>query len=208
MARKAGAGAFAIHAEGEGRLGDVALGTAMQPARPADLPRRSRAGAQRQSLLDHLGLLWLTPDQDGLFRGAAGDRRRFLIVSFLPSTLTMRAAPAPMRTRYGIAIACSRMSAPDSHWLDAIEREIAEIGTALAAAAACETVIRLDAMGRADAAAIAPFPFAILRLEGDVEQRLSSEKAGAVEDWFRAGPARQSLAGPAGGSHADRSSGK
>ncbi|MFY8156684.1 MAG: DNA replication and repair protein RecF, partial [Rhabdaerophilum sp.] len=48
------------------------------------------------------------------------------------------------------------------------------------------TVIRLDAMGRADAAAIAPFPFALLRLEGDVEERLAREKAGAVEDWFRA----------------------
>lgn len=186
MARKSGSGAFAIHAEGQGRLGDVALGTAMQPGEPGRICRIDRepvAGASR--FLDHLGLLWLTPDQDGLFRGSAGDRRRFLdrLVLAIDPDHASRASAYENALRHRNRLLEDEHA--DAQWLDAIERQIAEIGTALAAARR-ETVIRLDAMGRADAAAIAPFPFALLRLEGDVEERLAREKAGAVEDWFRA----------------------
>lgn len=186
MARKGGAGTFAIHAEGEGRLGDVALGTAMQPGEPGRICRIDRESVSSANrFLDHLGLLWLTPDQDGLFRGAAGDRRRFLdrLVLAIDPDHASRASAYENALRHRNRLLEDERA--DSHWLDAIEREIAEIGTAVAAARR-ETVIRLDAMGRAEAAAIAPFPFAVLRLEGDVEERLVSEKAGAVEDWFRA----------------------
>jgi DNA replication and repair protein RecF len=186
MARKSGRGAFAIHAEGEGRLGDVALGTATQPDEPGRICRIDREPVPSANrFLDHLGLLWLTPDQDGLFRGAAGDRRRFLdrLVLAIDPDHASRASAYENALRHRNRLLEDERA--DSHWLDAIEREIAEIGTALAAARR-ETVIRLDAMGRADAEAIAPFPFAILRLEGDVEQRLATDKASAVEDWFRA----------------------
>jgi DNA replication and repair protein RecF len=186
MARKAGSGAFAIHAEGEGQLGDVALGTAFQPGESGRICRidREPVGSANR-FLDHLGLIWLTPDQDGLFRGAAGDRRRFLdrlVLAIDPDHASRASAYENALRHRNRLLEDERADAP---WLDAIEREIAETGTALAAARR-ETVIRLDAMGRADAAAIAPFPFAVLRLDGDVEARLASEKAGAVEDWFRA----------------------
>jgi DNA replication and repair protein RecF len=70
-------------------------------------------------------------------------------------------------------------------WLDAIEHEIAELGIALSAARQ-ETVQRLGALVEAEAGSMAPFPFARLNLEGEVETRLVHEPAGAVEDWFRA----------------------
>ena len=42
-------------------------------------PRQpQRYSASAEELLDHLRVLWLTPAMDGLFTGAAGDRRRFL----------------------------------------------------------------------------------------------------------------------------------
>lgn len=186
MARKGGSGTFAIHAELEGRLGTAALGTALQPGEPGRICRidREPVGSAGR-FLDHLGFLWLTPDQDGLFRGAAGDRRRFLdrLVLAIDPDHASRASAYENALRHRNRLLEDERA--DAAWLDAIEREIAEIGTALAAARR-ETVIRLDAMGRAEAAAIAPFPHAVLRLEGAVEERLAGEKAGAVEDWFRA----------------------
>jgi DNA replication and repair protein RecF len=185
MPRKSGAGGFAINAEGDGLLGPVMLATAILPGETARLCRIDRepvAGASH--FLDHLSMLWLTPDQDGLFRGAAGERRRFLD----RLVLAVDAAHASRANAYETALRHRNRlleeDRTDPHWLDAIEREIAELGVAVAAARR-ETVLRLDALGRSDAALIAPFPFAILRLEGDVEERLALQKAGEVEDWFR-----------------------
>lgn len=185
MPRKSGAGGFAINAEGDGLLGSVMLATAVQPGETARLCRVDRepvAGASH--FLDHLSMLWLTPDQDGLFRGAAGERRRFLD----RLVLAIDAAHASRANAYETALRHRNRlleeDRTDPHWLDAIEREIAELGVAVAAARR-ETVLRLDALGRIEAASIAPFPFAILRLEGDVEERLAHQKAREVEDWFR-----------------------
>jgi DNA replication and repair protein RecF len=129
-------------------------------------------------------MLWLTPDQDGLFRGAAGERRRFLdrLVLAIDAGHAARANAYDLALRHRNRLLEDERA--DTHWLDAIEREIAELGVAVAAARR-ETVLRLDALGRSEAAAIAPFPFAVLALEGDIDERLSHEKAGEVEDWFR-----------------------
>lgn len=186
MPRKSSTGGFAINAEGEGLLGAVMLATAYQPSETGRICRIDRepvAGASR--FLDHLAMLWLTPDQDGLFRGAAGDRRRFLdrLVLAIDAGHASRASAYELALRHRNRLLDDERA--DAHWLDAIEREIAELGTALAAARR-ETVQRLDVLGRSEAASIAPFPFAILKLAGDVEERLDHHKAAEVEDWFRA----------------------
>lgn len=185
MPRKSGSGGFAINAEGDGLLGPVMLATAFQPGEGARLCRVDRepvAGAGR--FLEHLSMLWLTPDQDGLFRGAAGERRRFLdrLVLAIDAGHASRANAYELALRHRNRLLEDERT--DPHWLDAIEREIAELGVAVAAARR-ETVLRLDSLGQSEAAAIAPFPFAVLNLEGDIDARLSDQKAPEVEDWFR-----------------------
>jgi len=71
----------------------------------------------------------------------------------------------------------------DSHWLDAVERETAELAVAVAAMRS-ETVTRLAAMLHARGQASA-FPSAIIALDGWMEQALTSEPATAVEDRYR-----------------------
>ncbi|MGL5447812.1 MAG: DNA replication/repair protein RecF [Rhabdaerophilum sp.] len=186
LPRKSGSGGFAINAEGEGLLGPMMLATALQASESTRLCRVDRepvAGASR--FLEHLSMLWLTPDQDGLFRGAAGERRRFLdrLVLAIDAGHASRASAYETALRHRNRLLEDERA--DAHWLDAIEYEIAELGTALAAARR-ETVLRLDALGQSEAAAFAPFPFAVLRLEGEIDHRLQTDTARDVEDWFRA----------------------
>lgn len=185
LPRKSGSGGFAINAEGEGLLGPMMLATALQPGESGRLCRIDRepvTGAGR--FLEHLSMLWLTPDQDGLFRGAAGERRRFLdrLVLAIDAGHASRANAYETALRHRNRLLEDERA--DAHWLDAIEHEIAELGVALAAARR-ETVLRLDALGQSEAASIAPFPFAILRLEGEIDHRLQTDKARDIEDWFR-----------------------
>ncbi|MGY6568615.1 MAG: AAA family ATPase, partial [Salinarimonas sp.] len=94
---------------------------------------------------EYLRLVWLTPDLDALFRGAAGDRRRFLdrLVLAVDSGHGSRVAALERATRSRNKLL--EEGARDPRWLDAIEREIAELGIAVATARA-ETVTRLSAL--------------------------------------------------------------
>ena len=79
-----GDGSWAISAEIEGALGLTMLGTGIEPPHTGETTggRRYRIDGEpagsAADFADHLRIVWLTPDFDGLFRGAAGDRRRFL----------------------------------------------------------------------------------------------------------------------------------
>ncbi len=70
-------------ATAETDYGPARLGLLIEP--PDGDGRRGRTqridGAAAPSLAafaEHVRMVWLTPEQDGLFRGAAGERRRFL----------------------------------------------------------------------------------------------------------------------------------
>lgn len=201
LPRKGGPGGFAVLADLAGQTGEVLLATALAPGetqRQCRIDREPVASANR--FLDHLAFLWLTPDQDGLFRGAAGDRRRFLdrLVLAVDKSHGTRANAYETALRHRNRLLEDFDTAP--RWLDAIEQEIAELGVALAAAR-LETVARLSALAASDAEAMAPFPHAIIALEGALEAQLATESAGRVEDWFRAalreGRARDRAAGRA-----------
>src|SRR3954454_6067807 len=78
-----GDGSWAVSAEVEGALGLATLGTGIEPPRN-DAPtstRRCRIDRETVSsataFADHLRMVWLTPSMDGLFAGAASERRRF-----------------------------------------------------------------------------------------------------------------------------------
>ena len=89
MPRHDGAGGFAVSVElaedgPDAPFGsDTKLGVGLSvPAVDGKRTRMTRInGADAGSasaFAEHMRLVWLTPDMDGLFRGSAGDRRRFL----------------------------------------------------------------------------------------------------------------------------------
>ena len=138
-----------------------------------------------QHFTDHLRLVWLTPAFDGLFTGSAGDRRRFLdrLVLALDPAHASRVSglERALRTRNKLL----EEPAPDSLWLDAIEREVAETGIAVAAARQ-EAIGRLSGLIHTMRDDASPFPWADIRLEGWVESTLIDRAAVDVEDEFRA----------------------
>lgn len=186
MARVAGPGSFAVSialAEDGARLG-IGLGSESD-GRRARLARID--GVQVGSALafsDYLRVVWLTPDLDGLFRGAAGDRRRFLdrlVLAVDPGHATRsNALERALRSRNRIL----EETPHEVSWLDAIEREIAELGVAVAAARA-ETVGRLATIIAANGDDASPFPRAALGLEGEIDRLVASLPALDAEDRYR-----------------------
>ena len=186
MARQGGSGGFAVSCHVTGAVGPAHLGTGVSPDEPGRKARIDRAPAPSiTAFADHLRIVWLTPDQDGLFRGPAGERRRFLdrlVLAVDPGHGTRVAMlERALRGRNRLL----EDTAPDARWLDAAELEVAEIAIAVAAARR-ESVARLAHLIMTHRDDASPFPWADIRLEGEIETRLATEAAGAVEDWYRA----------------------
>jgi len=189
VARRPGDGTWAVAATIANAAGDVDLGTgvAMTPEGPEArrAVRVNHAPARSaDALLDHLRVIWLTPAMDGLFTGAASERRRFLdrAVTAIDKSHGSRvnAFDKAMRGRNKLLA-----EGPDhSAWLDAIEAEMAELAVAIAAARRewAGQVAALIAEGDRDS----PFPFAEIALEGPLEHWLDGHSASAAEDLYRA----------------------
>src|SRR5258708_38838875 len=83
VADNQGDGSWAASAEVEGALGLATLGTGIEApgGEMAATSRRCRIDREPVSSAtafgDHLRMVWLTPAMDGLFLGAASERRRF-----------------------------------------------------------------------------------------------------------------------------------
>ena len=189
VADNQGDGSWAVSAEVEGALGLATLGTGI------DAPRNDGAAASRRCRIDrepvnsatafgdHLRMVWLTPAMDGLFLGAASERRRFFdrLVLAIDSEHTSRvsALDRSLRSRNRLL----EVRNYDDHWCDAIERETAELAVAVAATRG-QTAVKLAAMLRARGEASA-FPSAQIMLDGWMENALLSEPATSVEDRYR-----------------------
>ncbi|CAN7735560.1 DNA replication/repair protein RecF [Bosea sp. LjRoot9] len=134
---------------------------------------------------EYLRLVWLTPDVDGLFRGAAGDRRRFLdrlVLAVDPTHATRsNALERALRSRNRVL----EETPHQTQWLDAVEREVAELGVAVAAARA-ETVARLSAIIAETRDDTSPFPYAALALAGELDTLVAQRPALDAEDEYRA----------------------
>ncbi|ABD04716.1 DNA replication and repair protein RecF [Rhodopseudomonas palustris HaA2] len=188
VADNEGDGSWAVAAEVEGALGLATLGTGIDPPR-ADAATSRRCRIDREpvgsatAFGDHLRMVWLTPAMDGLFMGAASERRRFFdrLVLAIDSQHSGRvsALDRSLRSRNRLL----EVRYPDAHWLDAIERETAELAVAVAAMRG-QTAMRLAAMLDARGAASA-FPSAKIMLDGWMESALLTEPATAVEDRYR-----------------------
>lgn len=184
-----GDGSWAVSAEVEGALGLATLGTGI------DAPNNEAASGSRRCRIDrepvssatafgdHLRMVWLTPAMDGLFMGAASERRRFFdrLVLAIDSDHSGRvsALERSLRSRNRLL----EVRNYDDHWCDAIEHETAELAVAVAAMRS-QTVTRLAAALDARGAASA-FPSAKIMLDGWMENALLNEPATTVEDRYR-----------------------
>lgn len=203
VAAQEGDGSWAVAAEVEGLLGQAQLGTGIDPPSEDQLPSR-RCRIDREGVpsaagfADHLRVLWLVPEMDGLFLGPASERRRFLdrLVLAIDAEHGSRvnALERALRSRNRLLEDFS----PDPRWLDAIEHEIAELAVSVAAARA-ETIRRLQAEIEAGRDPASPFPSAEINLAGWMEQRMMAGAAIESEDRYRAalreGRARDRAAG-------------
>jgi DNA replication and repair protein RecF len=189
VADNQGDGSWAVSAEVEGALGLATLGTGIDAPHgevPAATSRRCRIDREpvtsATAFGDHLRMVWLTPSMDGLFLGAASERRRFFdrLVLAIDSEHSSRVAALDRSLRSRNRLLEVRNY--DDHWCDAIERETAELAVAVAAMRG-QTATRLAAMLRARGEASA-FPSAEIMLDGWMENALLSEPATAVEDRY------------------------
>lgn len=191
LAFSEGDGAWAISAEIEGMLGLATLGTGIDPPAGEESTPTRKCRIDRESVgsatafADHLRVVWLTPAMDPLFNGPASERRRFLdrLVLAVDAQHSSRVAALErsLRSRNRLL----EDSPGDSHWLDAVEHETAEVAVAVSAARA-ETAQRLSAALEASRDNAREFPQAQIALQGWMEQLLPDHSAIEIEDRYRA----------------------
>lgn len=189
-ARRDGVGGFTLSVEVEEDGESRQLGSAWSPGEASGGPERKnridRAPVpSSRAFSDHVRVVWLTPAMDQLFAGPASERRRFLdrfVLAIDPGHgARVNAFERALRGRNRLLEEDRRNAA----WLDAIEREAAELGVAIAAAR-LECVSRLEALIAAGRDDSSPFPWARLALEGEVEALAASGPALDAEDRYRA----------------------
>lgn len=169
--------------------GAVDVGTGLLPGQDVSRTGRTvRIDGETQStaaLGDLVEIMWVTPAMDGLFTGAASERRRFLdrlIACFDPGYRKLinqyeRAMQQRNRLLSDNVMEGSRY--------EGFERVMAEAGVAIAAArAAAVAELSQAILARRDAGIGAAFPWAELAMEGTLESQLATEAAVDVEDAF------------------------
>lgn len=188
-ARTDASGGFALSLHIEDGDEERQLGAAYEAqASGAPPERRSRIDrapvASTRDFSDHIRIVWLTPTMDGLFHGAASDRRRFLdrlVLAIDPSHgARVGQFERALRGRNKLL----EDSQCDPAWLDAIEHEAAQLALAVAAAR-LDCVARLDALIMQKHEDASPFPWASVALTGEVETLAGQMPAVQAEDHYR-----------------------
>lgn len=205
VVREGAAGGFAVFAALDGMQGEVEIGTGTEAGEEGQTRRLRVNGTPARSLdelLDHLRVLWLTPSMDGLFTGASSERRRFLdrLVLSLDPDHGRRVADfeKAMRGRNRLL----SEPRPDPQWLDALERQMAELGVAM-------TLARRELVGLLSGIVEAsrdegPFPSATMSLSGFLDDALEQPAYEIEETYaavlrdgrYRDGAAGRTLDGP------------
>lgn len=177
---------FAIHAILESlSYGDVEIGTGLAGTN-GETGRKVRinsAPASADQLLEYSRIIWLIPAMDGLFTGSGGDRRRFLdrMVLAIDVSHGKRVLDYEKAMRSRNRLISDYNS--DTQWLNAIEAQMAELGTAIAAARA--ELISLIAAMIEQAPDDSPFPKVDCFLDGELEARIHLEAALDLEENYR-----------------------
>jgi DNA replication and repair protein RecF len=188
-ARDRGSGGWAVSIELAEQGSSIQLGTGLEPAQGLAVRQRKcrierSPVASASAFGDYLRVVWLTPAMDSLFVGSAGERRRFLdrLVLAVDAGHAARvgALERALRNRNRLL----EMGSADRHWLEAAEREVAELAVTVAAARH-ETITRLGQLIEAERDEDSVFPFAEITLDGDLECWLAAASAMQVEERYR-----------------------
>jgi DNA replication and repair protein RecF len=187
MSRNGGAGGFAVSIEVRREDGLAQLGVGHDPADGVQARkfRVNRAAAGSAKLFsEYVRICWLTPAMDGLFMGAPGDRRRFVdrMVLAIDAEHGARVSALERALRNRNRLLEDR--AADSAWLSATEREVAELGVAVAFARK-ETIERLQALILANRDDGSPFPWAEIAMQGEIDDLVSRAPSLEAEEAYR-----------------------
>jgi len=185
-----GDGSWAVAATVDGAEGEMQLGTGIEAPLGDETPsRRSRIAqenvASSTQFAEHLRVVWLVPEMDGLFLGPAGERRRFLdrLVLAIDAGHSTRVSAFERALRSRNRLLEEGVS--DARYLDAVEHEVAELAVAVAAARAeCVERLRAEIEVARDPGSL--FPAAGLSLDGWMEKAVRETPAIEVEDKYRA----------------------
>ena len=165
---------------------ELQLGTGFDPAETSRKCRINRAAVgSAAAFAEYVRIVWLTPSMDGLFTGPASERRRFLdrLVLTVDSTHGARvnALDRALRNRNRL------LSEPstDRLWLDATEREVAELSIAVTTARH-EALARLQSLILQEKDDSSPFPWAEISLQGEIDQLCLEHPAVIAEEKLRA----------------------
>lgn len=192
--RTAAAGTpWSVSATVESPVGEVRIGTGVRETASGADRRIARVNGvdlkAQADLSEYLSCVWLTPQMDGLFTGAASERRRFfdrLVYAFDPahagrvtrydSVMSQRSRLLKEQREAGVRA--------DPSWLSSLEATMAETGVAIAAA----RLQALDSLSArlADVLAGSGFPASRLVLAGGIEEGLTNAPALEIEDRMRA----------------------
>ncbi|RCL01309.1 MAG: DNA replication and repair protein RecF [Candidatus Tokpelaia sp. JSC085] len=134
-------------------------------------------------MLEYCRILWLVPAMDRLLVGSPAERRRFLdrmVMAIDPlHGRRVLAYEKAMRARNHLLAE----STWDTVWLDALETQMAELGTAIAAAR--QKMVRLLDAATENLLHRGCFPQAVLSLEGSLEKSMISLHDIDVAENFR-----------------------
>ncbi|MFN3890094.1 MAG: DNA replication/repair protein RecF [Beijerinckiaceae bacterium] len=187
MARAGGSGGFAVSVELRTPDGTVQLGVGHDPGDGVQGRkfRINRAPAASARLFaDYVRVCWLTPAMDGLFAGSPGERRRFVdrMVLAVDADHGARVSALERALRNRNRLLEERSS--DAAWLSATEREVAELGIAVAFARK-ETIERLQALILATRDETTPFPWAEVAMDGEVDRLVAEATSLEAEERLR-----------------------
>lgn len=161
---------------------EVDIGTTCDNADGGRKVRINGTSTSADRLTDYCRISWLIPAMDGLFTGSASDRRRFLdrmVLSIDPSHgRRVVDFEKVMRSRNRLLLDGNT----NNGWFDALETQMAELATAIAAAR-IDVIRLLDGGKESDSDDIFPHP--ILVIEGLLEQALIKQSAIDVEEYYR-----------------------
>ena len=193
VASGTGDGSWAVSARVHARPGPVDIGTGLHASngageRQTRIVRINAAPAGSTSALaDYVDIAWVTPAMDGLFTGPASERRRFLdrLIATFDAGYRTRANrfERAMQQRNRLLADGVR----DGARFEGLELQMAEMGTAIAAARA-EAVAALASImvERQERDPASPFPPAGLAIEGALESDLERMAAVDVEESYAA----------------------
>lgn len=161
---------------------EVDIGTTCDNADGGRKVRINGTSISADRLTDYCRISWLIPAMDGLFTGSASDRRRFLdrmVLSIDPSHgRRVLDFEKVMRSRNRLLLDGNT----NNGWFDALETQMAELATAIAAAR-IDVIRLLDGGKGSDSHDVFPYP--ILVIEGLLEQALINQSAIDVEEYYR-----------------------